>query len=281
MKNKMINIFTQKLFNRKGGNRFFSRIAFVFPIVGLALMMLAFSVADLQDSQQKRRQRKKQQAPPLVFQTNAEGKGIALEVVFTKGKNHNHPLMAIWVEDMDGKYIQTLYVAESIGKGVFGHGDPSTGKWLPGPIRRPAALPYWGHQRGIQAPDGFFLPTQDNPAPDAYTGATPKGNFVLQTKSDQTLKYPFRVLMEINQSWDWNPYWTNNKFPDDEHYKTSSQPAVVYEAIVNPSNGQREFEMKAIGRSHHSGKDGKLYTDLETLTTALKIAEKVIVKILE
>jgi hypothetical protein len=38
--------------------------------------------------------------------------------------------------------------------------------------------------------------------------------------------------------------------------------------------------MQPIGRSHHAGADGKLYNDLETLTTALKIVEsvKVVVK---
>ncbi|MBW6461035.1 MAG: DUF2271 domain-containing protein [Bacteroidales bacterium] len=43
--------------------------------------------------------------------------------------------MVIWLEDMDGKYIETLYVAESIGKGIFRHGEKAKGQWMPGPIR--------------------------------------------------------------------------------------------------------------------------------------------------
>ncbi len=37
--------------------------------------------------------------------------------------------------------------------------------------------------------------------------------------------------------------------------------------------------MEIIGRSHHSGADGDLYTDLETLSTALHIAEEIHVRI--
>ncbi len=217
----------------------------------------------------------------MVFETFIDDRGMALSVHFEAGKSFNHPLMAIWVEDMDSNYIQTLYVARSIAEGVFRHGDASTGRWMPGPIRRPAALPYWGHQRGIQAADGLFMPTQEDPMPDALTGATPKGDFTLHTNAPSNITTPFRVLFEINQSWNWNHYWTNNKFPGDEDYMTSSQPAVVYEAIVDPANGQREIEMTPIGHSHWSGKTGELFLDLGTLTTALHIAGNIMIMIEE
>ncbi|HER08270.1 MAG TPA: hypothetical protein ENO20_05100, partial [Bacteroides sp.] len=111
--------------------------------------------------------------------SNPEGTGPALEIEMIRGEAHNHPLMAIWVEDEDGSYIQTLYVSESIGKGVFQHGDTSRGFWMPGEIRRPAALPYWAHKRGIRAADGLYIPSPANPVPDAYTGPTPGKSFVL------------------------------------------------------------------------------------------------------
>jgi len=212
-----------------------------------------------------------------VITTNIGGKGIAITVEFTKGKSHNHPLMVIWLEDLEGEYIETLYVAESIGKGIFRHGEKSKGQWMPGPIRRPAALPYWGHKRGVEAPDGYFIPTPEEPMPDAITGATPQGNFILQSKSTETITGPFKLMMEINQSWDWNEYWTNNKFPDDIHYSTSSQPAVVYEAVIDPAGDQKTYVMKPIGHSHYSGKDGSLNPDLSTLTTALEIVRNAMV----
>ncbi|MCU0370850.1 MAG: hypothetical protein MUC31_05500, partial [Bacteroidales bacterium] len=202
--------------------------------------------------------------------TNIDGRGIAIEVEFTRGKSHNHPLMAIWLEDMTGKYIETLYIAESIGKGIFQHGDKSQGQWQEGPVRRPAALPYWGHKRGIRAEDGYFIPTPENPMPDAVTGPTPAGDFILKGKSTSLVPSPFKILMEINQSWDWNEYWTNALYPDDENYRSSSQPAIVYEAVIEPESGRKEFTMVPVGYSHYSGLDGSLTKDLGTLTTALE-----------
>ncbi len=218
---------------------------------------------------------------PLFLATNSSGRGIALEVEFRKGRAHYFPLMAIWIEDTSGNFIQTLYVAESIATGVFGHGDASTGKWMPGEIRRPAALPYWGHRRGIQADDGLYLPGSENPVPDAYTGATPTGSFNLATRTDSVLPEPFYVFFEVNQSWDWNSYWTNNKFPGDMEYFSSAQPAVVYRTLADPSRPDEQFVMEPVGRSHHSGATGELFDDLHTLTTALEITGSVVVRIVD
>ena len=44
---------------------------------------------------------------------------------------------------------------------------------------------------------------------------------------------------------------------------------------------QEEYIMKIIGRSHYSGASGELFDDLQTLTTALHIAEQIIVTINE
>ncbi len=209
----------------------------------------------------------------------AQNTGIPMELLFNKGKEHNHPLMAVWIEDNDSNYIQTVYVAESIGKGYFRYGDTSSGRWMPGPVRRPAALPYWGHQRGIRAEDGYYLPTQDDPVPDAITGPTPKSSFVIHFNIPDMDTRQFRILFEINQSWDWNDYWTNDKFPGDEHYMSSSQPALVYEARVDLDSGKDEYTLLPIGHSHWSGQNGNLYTDLGTITTALEISESIILRV--
>jgi len=210
-----------------------------------------------------------------TIQTNIDGKGISIEAEFLKGESHNHPLMAIWLEDADGSYIETLYIAESIGKGIFQHGEKSHGQWQAGPVRRPAALPYWSHKRGIREADGLYIPTPEDPMPDAVTGPTPSGNFTLQSKSSVPTPAVFKLLLEVNQPWDWNEYWTNSKFPDDADYMTSSQPAVVYEAVIDLNSAQKEYMMIPVGHSHFSGLDGSLSSDLSTLTTALQIAKSV------
>lgn len=212
-----------------------------------------------------------QQTVPEEIQTNPDGKGQAISLRMIAGPEHNHPLMAAWVEDLDGNYLQSLFVANSIATGVYRHGQEREGKWAPGPQRRPAALPRWAHQRGVKASDGLFVPGPQTQVADAYTGATPQASFVLRTKLDKEIQQAFKLFVEVNQSWDWNTYWTNNKFPDDPEYKTSSQPAVVYSVVLDPQKNGEMKALKIVGHSHYSGKDGRLYEDTETLTTALEI----------
>lgn len=205
-----------------------------------------------------------EQEVEMIF-TKTGFSGIPIQVEFLKGSAHNHPLMAIWLEDLEGNYLETLYVSKSVGTGVFGHGKVTNGNWEPGPVSRPAALPYWWHKWGT-------LPTESNPVPDAITGPTPESDFILTSYADPSAPEKFRVMMEINQSWDWNEYWTNDKYPDNVNYKTSSQPAIVYEAIVDLTEDDTTYFMKAVGHSHFAGEDGQLYTDISTLTTARNIA---------
>lgn len=211
---------------------------------------------------------------------NINSKGIPINIEFIKGVSYNHPLFAIWIEDYNGKYIQTLYVSQSIGKGIFNYGDKSTGRWLPGELRRPAALPYWAHKRNIIENDSLYLPTPKTPIPDAYTGATPKNDFILKTKSDSNIN-KFKVFFELNQSWDWNEFWNNNKYPNDINYKSSSQPSLIYSTeLIDLNNLNDLYPMKIIGHGHYAGKDGSLTTDISTLTSALKIADSISVKII-
>ena len=215
---------------------------------------------------------------PEVFDTYTYGKnaqGTTISLKFEKGKEHNHPLFAVWLADSAGNYIQTLYVSESVGKGFFRRASRKTGHWQAGEIQRPATLPYWAHQRKIINEFSTYLPTPKQPVPDAYTGATPQASFILTLLTDNKLYGNYKLFLEVNQSWDWNEFWTNNKFPDDKEYKTSSQPALIYSADFDTRKTQGEIQMKPVGRSHHSGSDGNIYTDLQTLTTALKIAKRI------
>jgi len=216
-----------------------------------------------------------------VITTNPETINTNLEFELTAGKNHNHPSFAIWVEDLDGNYIETLYVTEYFAKGVFGHGESEPGKWKneAGEVRRPAALPYWSHKRNIKAGDGLYAPSPETEVPDALTSATPKGNFVLKTGTKAGKEKKYRILFEVNQPWDSNDYWTNDKYPDDNNYKSSLQPALIYSLTISPDSEIKEYYLNPIGHGHYSGKDGKLYTNLTTITTAKNIYSKVKVTI--
>jgi len=216
-----------------------------------------------------------------TIESNIAGKGIEIIIDFQKGQYHNHPTMAFWIEDVDGNFIQLLYITQSLSTGVFNHGELAAGKWdtKSGEARRPATLPYFLHKRGIRAEDGLYLPTPKNPIPDAYTGATPPADFVLKTRTDEVTAHKFRLLLEINQSWDWNEYWTNNKYPDNLDYISSCQPSVVYAVKIDLNETEQSYYLNPIGHGHYAGIDGKLYTDLTTLTTALQIIHRVKVNI--
>ncbi|MFZ4723960.1 MAG: hypothetical protein ACOYMD_00790 [Paludibacter sp.] len=219
---------------------------------------------------------------PEVFSQEKYGEnnnGTKISIQFEKGKEHNHPLFAIWLADESGKYIQTLYISESIGHGVFKRASRKTGQWMAGEIQRPATLPYWAHQRGVKNEFGTYMPTPKQPIVDAYTGATPLASFVLQAKTEKPLSGKYKIMLELNQSWDWNESWTNDLYPNDKEYKTSSQPALVYSVDIDSKDTTTEYLMTPIGHSHYAGADGTLNKDLSTITTALKIAKKITVRI--
>ncbi|MDD2196937.1 MAG: hypothetical protein PHW91_07080 [Bacteroidales bacterium] len=204
--------------------------------------------------------------------------GTPIAISFEKGEEFYHPLIVFWLEDDKGQFIETLYASQSIATGTFKYGVAEGKRWRKGEKRKPAALPYWGHRRGIKAPDGLFLPTPKDPLPDAITGATPTNSFTINTKINADTEY-VKIFMEINQTWDWNHYWHNNLYPDDDDYKTSCQPALVYMAKVKLSENGSIHEMVPIGHSHPSGKTGELFPDISNHTTALKIVKSITVKV--
>jgi len=217
---------------------------------------------------------------PDVVVTNVNGAGAQFEISFTKGEKFSHPVIAIWLETSEGKYIQTLYVSKSVATGYFEHGDNKSGKWAPGPRRRPATAPYWSHKRNVQEADGLFVPTAATAIPDAYTGPTPLSSFMLKSKSDSTLHQPVRVVFEINQAFDFNKTWTTTRFPGDQFYATSGQPSLIYATDVIDLNAPAEkYEMKLLGHGHYSGATGELFTDVSGFTTALEIVKQVVVKV--
>ncbi len=217
----------------------------------------------------------KDQETIIKKQFSVEGEKLSLS--FKAGTAHNHPTFAIWLETADGSLIQTLFVTRSIANGYYAFGDAGDGKWLkvPGEAKRPAALPYWLNRRETTQPEQTLLPTKNHPVPDAYTGATPSGDFIVKAVTLKELPKVFRVLVEVNQPWDWNKFWYNEKYPGDSDYKTSAQPSLVYAVQVNLDDLMEEYHLNPIGHGHPSGKNGQLYTDISGFTTALQIFQSI------
>lgn len=204
-----------------------------------------------------------------------------ISIELKKGKAFQYPLFAIWAEDSIGNYIETLYISRVISSSTFDYGKKVNDSWEPAIIRRPEALPVWSHKRGIQASDGLFIPLNKATDLDAVSGATPTNNFIIKSRSNFKNLNNYRVLIEINQSYDWNEYYTKEKFPDDKIYSGSGQvgqPSLIYFAEFKKSELEAPTHkiMKLMGHGHYSGKDGKLYKDISQITTAKNIAERII-----
>jgi hypothetical protein len=215
----------------------------------------------------------KKTAEPSIYRDsqNTSG-GQELTIHLETGKAFNHPTYVIWMEDMYGNYLQTLFITQSYASGIFGHEMVGDTLWMPvpGASFQPAALPYWTHKKGpIQGQN--IVPTPEHPFVDAYTGATPLGNLDFTTRTGQ--KPPFRILCEVNQPWDWDKYWTNNKYPDSPAYKHSAQPSVIYATTIDTDN--TVFHLNPIGHGDPKGETGKLFTNLNTLSSAKEIFKSI------
>ncbi len=191
--------------------------------------------------------------------------GVPVTIMVIGGREYRYPIMAIWVEDLNGNFLGTLYASKSISTGIFRYGVYDKGKWLPGERNRPAALPRWKSLTSVNVQSV----SQDV---DAFSGATPSASFKISTTLPSG-KETLRVYLEVNKPWDFNSYWHNNRFPGDEEYATSGQPALIYEAVVNFSGAEKRFDFKPIGHSHPSGKDGEISKDITTFTSALQIID--------
>ncbi len=203
-----------------------------------------------------------------------------IQITGIKGKSFNHPSFAIWLEDTSGNYIQDIYVTKYVSNGIFGHGYVKNGKWEKGQRLLPAALPVWMHKRVSKSGAKPLPPSPESPVVDAYTGATPKNNFIVETQLPSDISQKLKVYLELNQTWDWNDYWTNNKFPEDADYKTSSQPALVYCVTIDLNTSEaKNFEL--LGHSHYSGKDGSINPDISTITTAKEILLQLSIQIIK
>ncbi len=211
-------------------------------------------------------------------------KNISIEL--KKGTAFNYPLFAVWAEDSLGNYIETLYVSRVIASSTFDYGTKVGDQWEAAVVRRPEALPYWSHKRGKKAPDGLYMPYGKSPDLDAASGATPTNNFVLHSKSSFKTLSNYQIFLEVNQSYDWNAYYTKDKFPNDTIYSGSGQvgqPSLIYTATFNTNahNKKTHAFMQLIGHGHHSGENGRLYTNLENISTAKHIIDRLIVSVKE
>ncbi len=190
-----------------------------------------------------------------------------------KGSAYDHPTLVVWVEDMEGNYISTIYITKSFASGKYTYEMIGDSTWAnrEGPSYQPAALPYWTYKKGL-INGKELVPTPEHPFIDAYTGATPKNSFVLENRTTIDLS-KYRMLLEINQLGDWNNYWTNDSYPESAAYKRSAQPSLIYSVDIDQSS--QEYYLNPMGHGDPRGVSGKLYTNISTITTAKNILQEI------
>ena len=187
----------------------------------------------------------------------------------------NNPQVVLWAESADGEFLRTLYITERIAtqswRGAPGDDTPKE------EIRRPESLPVWSHRHGEVYSDGLMVPTREEPMPDAVTGATPKGEFLVQTEIPAGHQEVW-VYLEVNMSTDFN-----NAFPAEAPEGSpsysggewgSGQPALVYRGRLTFDEGrepQLPVELTLLGHSSPDGSTGEVFTDLDGITTAREI----------
>lgn len=183
-------------------------------------------------------------------------------------KIKNPPQFAIWLTDLDTNYIGTVYCTHKIAREGWRANKGN---------RRKEALPFWAHCRGVKEADGLYLPTKKHALADAITGATPKDDYTLRLKPEGPLQ--FLMFAEFNHSTDFNDTYPKHATEGRKGYsggeEGSGQPALIYCAEIDLTAGCNEWILQLAGHASPDGRDGKLYQNMEGITTALSIVDKV------
>ena len=156
------------------------------------------------------------------------------------------PQIAVWVEDSDGTYVDTLFVTKKA----------SGNKWIGSPKNgRPESLPDWYKSKGQNPAEKI---SKDEV--DATTSATPKKGIVINKDLSMKKGKTYVFKCQANQSFDYNDYYTKKNSGVD------GQPAVLYEGEIIPDGTEKEIKLMLNNKS-------------EFITTADKIIESIYVAI--
>lgn len=165
----------------------------------------------------------------------------------------NPPQIAIWSEDKNGNYIDTLYVTDKVKEDSWkkSPGDKES-------ISRPEALPVWSHKVVNKA--------------DIVSSAS-KENIDINLDNSEKI---YKIFVEVNHSTDFNKYFPKDANINDKNYSGgefgSGQPSLIY--VVNIHDKENDF--KLVGTGHPAGKDGEIHNLLDKVDTAKRIIKPMI-----
>ncbi len=165
------------------------------------------------------------------------------------------PQCAVWIEEKDGAFVDTLYVTKSANSRLWKF-SPKEG--------RPESLPVWYHASGVNPAIGSEKKF------DAVSGATPKQGLQCQKEVSLEKGRTYRIRVELNQSFDYNSLWTK------KNSGVNGQPSIIYEARFTAADSIPEVEMHMLGLGSVDGSDGDIHIGQnDFLTSADRIADKI------
>jgi hypothetical protein len=162
------------------------------------------------------------------------------------------PQAAVWVETLEGEYVDTIYVTAKGQKG----------DWTAAPKNgRPEALPVWYHL--------------DKESTDAVSSATPEEDTLYGSDLAARLAPgKYIIKMETNRSYDYNEAFT-------ESMGVGGQPSLVYQAELYVGESSASAEFRPAGTGSPDGSDGLIRPGLEGITTALELFSSMEIRYLE
>ena len=195
------------------------------------------------------------------------------------------PQVAIWLEDMKGKFQATIYVTRRT----------ALQDWKPLPfenkerIKRPYSLPVWTNRHILAGVHPISTcsachdvqhsadKTKGNKQIlDAFTGATPDEGFTIDWKLPAGLKPGlYTVCAEVNQSHDYNNVYKKDSKETDKNFNgVSGQPSIIYKGNIDLSKPSK-VTLTAVGHGEPSGKNGEINVSLDGITNAISIIQSV------
>jgi hypothetical protein len=160
------------------------------------------------------------------------------------------PQIAAWIETLDGGYVSTITVTKSASNQKW-KGNPEGG--------RPESLPVWTFAKNASEVD-------------EVTSATPEKG--VQTGISAYNLVPgkqYRVLIEVNSSYDFNDRWPKTAKEGDASFSgVNGQPSIIYEAVFTAEK-EGTVSLIPVGKGSIDGSNGEIERNLDGITNALSI----------
>jgi hypothetical protein len=191
----------------------------------------------------------------------------SLEFIFEPTNEYNQ--IAIWIQDQNGNYVNTVFLTNFIGR--YGGGNRTSNPdidYTGG--NRLSALPIWSFKRNVidrtYGIDNYYPPDETQasypPDIDAVSGATPYET--TQEITWQLKDMPpgiYNCWIEVNRSYDLNEFHTYS------YYR--GQPSVVWNVTLNiAENSSSNQVLNYTGYGSFDGSNGTINPPDNTITTA-------------